>query len=179
MHIFLTGEIQVGKTTIINKTLKQLKKSYGGFKTYFGPDRGAEDRLLYMNRADEPNLFTTDHGIAVFKKDGFPQADTTKFNTYGVELIRRAKATNKAMLVMDECGNLECDALSFQNEILKSLSDDHPILGVIKLSSSGWTDRIRAHSKVTLIMVTRDNRDKLPHLLIKHYLQSRYFNSLR
>jgi nucleoside-triphosphatase len=38
-HIFLTGEIQIGKSTVIKKTLTLLKLEYGGFCTYFGSDR--------------------------------------------------------------------------------------------------------------------------------------------
>lgn len=172
MHIFLTGAIQVGKTTIIQKTLDQLNQTYGGFKTYFGPDRSSDDRLLYMNGADQPNFFTANHGIAVFKQDCFPQVDAAKFNTYGVQLIHSAKA-NRAMIIMDECGNLEDDAINFQHEILKTLEEDHPVLGVIKLASNGWTDMIRNHKKVKLITVTSENRNKLPPALVNHYLQRR------
>lgn len=176
MHIFLTGAIQVGKTTIITKTLKQLNRSYGGFKTYFGLDRSSEDRLLYMNGANELNFFAESHGIAVFKKDCLPQVDTAKLNTYGVELIHRAKA-NAAMLIMDECGNLECNAFSFQNEILQTLAEDHPVLGVVNLSSNDWTDMIRNHSKVKLITVTSENRNELPELLVNFYLEKHHFKT--
>lgn len=174
MHIFLTGTIQVGKSTIITQTLRQLNHRYGGFKTYFGPDRRCDDRLLYMNGADEPNSFSKNYGIAIFKRNCFPQADTAKFNTYGVELIRRAK-TNEAMIIMDECGNLECQALKFQHEILKTLDEELPVLGVIKQDSSGWTDMIRNHRKVKLITVTRENRHTIPAMLVNYYLKSHHF----
>lgn len=173
MHIFLTGAIQIGKSTIVRKTLDQLNQTYGGFKTYFGPDRRSDDRLLYMNGADEPKFFTADYGIAVFKQDCFPQADAAKFNRYGVELILSAKV-NRAMIIMDECGNLENDALNFQHEILQTLDEDHPVLGVIKQSSSGWTDMIRSHRNVKLITVTSKNRNELPQALVNHYLRSRH-----
>lgn len=172
MHIFLTGAIQIGKSTIIRKTLDHLNQTYGGFKTYFGSDRSSDDRLLYMNGADEPKFFTADYGIAVFKQDCFPETDVAKFNTYGVELILSAKV-NRAMIIMDECGNLENDALNFQHEILQTLDEDHPVLGVIKQSSYGWTDMIRNHRNVKLITVTRENRNELPQALVNHYLRSR------
>ena len=40
MHVFLTGEIQVGKSTALDKTLSLLKLPYGGFRTYFGGRTG-------------------------------------------------------------------------------------------------------------------------------------------
>ncbi|WP_303870899.1 nucleoside-triphosphatase [Acetobacterium wieringae] len=171
MHVFLTGPIQIGKSTIIKRTLGQLNRTYGGFKTYFGPDRSSDDRLLYLNEAAEPKFFTTDHGIAVFKKDCLPQVDDARFNTDGVTLIQQAKA-NAAMIVMDECGNLERNALTFQREILNTLDGDTPVLGVIKYDSNGWTDMIRCHKKVKLITVTSQNRNELPARLVNYYLQS-------
>lgn len=177
MHIFLTGPIQVGKSTIIRRTLGQLNQTYGGFKTYFGPDRRFQDRLLYLNGAAEPKFFSTDHGIAIFKKDCLPQVDDARFNTDGVALIQRAKA-NAAMIIMDECGNLERNALTFQREIINTLDGDKPVLGVIKCDSNGWTDTIRNHKKVTLITVTYENRNDLPAYLVNYYLQRGSFKGL-
>ena len=39
MHLFLTGSVQIGKTTALNKTLELLKVTPGGFRSYFGEDR--------------------------------------------------------------------------------------------------------------------------------------------
>ena len=36
MHLFLTGSVQIGKTTALNKTLELLKVTPGGFRSYFG-----------------------------------------------------------------------------------------------------------------------------------------------
>jgi nucleoside-triphosphatase len=164
MKIFLTGEIQIGKSTVINKTLALLKITPGGFRTYFGPDREAPDRLLYLNAASEPKTYHDQNAIAVFAKDKPPYVLTEKFNTYGAELVRSA-SENASLILMDECGSLEKDALQFQNEILKTLAGETPVLGVVKPVSGGWTDFIRRHRQVKLITVTEDNRNSLPYLL--------------
>ncbi|WP_434510364.1 nucleoside-triphosphatase [Desulfitobacterium sp. AusDCA] len=172
MHIFLTGEIQIGKSTVIAKTLALLNVIPGGFKTYFGPDRGCSDKLLYMNSAAGSKLFKEENVIVRFSKGQPPQVLAEKFDTYGTELIRSARA-NSNLIVMDECGSLERDALVFQKEIMDTLEGSIPVFGVIKLASSGWTDRIRNHSKVKLITVTKENRDDLPQVL-SHYLKAVY-----
>ncbi|MBW9150735.1 nucleoside-triphosphatase [Clostridium estertheticum] len=170
MHIFLTGEIQIGKSTVIVKTLDLINKTPKGFQTYFGLDRGCQNKLLYMNSVSEPKVFREENAVARFS-DGYPpNALTEKFDTYGVELIRTARAESN-LILMDECGNLEQDAFVFQKEIIDALDDNVPILGVIKLVSRGWTDIIRNHLKVKLILVTRENRDGLPQILVN------YFNS--
>ncbi len=164
MHIFLTGEIQIGKSTVIAKTLSLLKITPGGFKTYFGPDRGLPDKLLYMNSASEPNVFREENAVARFFENKPPQSLTRKFDTYGVELIKSAR-TGSTLILLDECGSLERDAFVFQKEVIDILDGNTPVFGVVKLASEGWTDRIRNHPKVKLITVTEENRDVLPQIL--------------
>lgn len=171
MHIFLTGEIQVGKSTVIAKTLAGLNITQGGFKTYFGPDRGSVDRLLYMNSAQEPDAFKLGNSVTCFRKGCLPQVYTEKFDTYGVELIRSARA-NANLIIMDECGSFESSAFKFQKEIVDALDGNQLVFGVIKLASRGWTDIIRNHPKVKIVTVTRENRDVLPKLFA-HYLNFR------
>lgn len=164
MNIFLTGEVQVGKSTVIAKTLSLLKITPGGFKTYFGPDRDSPNKLLYMNSAAEPKIFRKENAVARFIEGRPGQALTRKFDTYGVDLIRSAK-TSSSLILMDECGELECDALVFQNEVIDTLDGSMPVFGVLKLASGGWTNIIRNHSKVKLLTVTLENRDDLPQIL--------------
>lgn len=164
MHIFLTGEIQIGKTTIIEKTIALLNVDYGGFKTYFGPDRNLPNRLLYMNSVTEPKNYSEEYGIVRFSEDSKPQVIGNRFDTFGVGLINQA-IVNKELIIMDECGRLEKDSLEFQNRVLTALEGDIPILGVIKLDSNGWVDQIRNHLSVKLITVTKENRDELPKIL--------------
>lgn len=137
MHIFLTGAIQVGKSTVISKTLAMLKIIPGGFRTYYGPERTSPDRWLYINSAsDDAQHYGEEYAVAKFSKDKPPIVLNEKFDTLGVEYIRSARA-NRKLIIMDECGFLERNALLFQKEILDTLNDNIPILGVIKLSGNG------------------------------------------
>ena len=36
MHLFLTGKVQIGKTTVVDKAIARLGVTPGGFRTYFG-----------------------------------------------------------------------------------------------------------------------------------------------
>ena len=166
MHIFLTGEIMIGKTVAIEKTISILGVVPGGFKTYFGPDRDAAEKDLYMNPAAEPMVFRKENAIVHFTDSFHPQILTDRFETYGVSLIRKARNKSK-LIVMDECGFLERDAVQFQREILSALDGSIPVLGVIKLASIAWTTRIRNHPNVKIITVDRENRDSLPPLLAR------------
>lgn len=175
MHIFLTGEIQVGKSTVIAKTLSQLKIIPGGFKTYYGPDRELPNKLLYMNSAPEPKSFREENAVVRFFADHPPQTLTQIFDNYGVELIRSAR-TSSNLILMDECGSLEWEALAFQKEVINTLDGNTPVLGVIKLASKGWVDRVRNHPQVKLIAVTKENRDFLPQILVHQLALAIDFN---
>ncbi|NLM20911.1 MAG: nucleotide kinase [Peptococcaceae bacterium] len=166
MHIFLTGEIQVGKSTVIAKTLALLDITPGGFRTYFGPDRKSPNKLLYMNSASEAPVYKRENAVAIFSENKPPQPLTEKFDLFGSELIRTARQNSK-LILMDECGSLEREAFLFQKTVLETLGYETPILGVIKLDSFGWTEQIKQHPKVKLISVTVENRDTLPTILAK------------
>ncbi|WP_019851203.1 nucleoside-triphosphatase [Desulfitobacterium sp. PCE1] len=172
MHIFLTGEIQVGKSTIIDKTLRICNVAYDGFRTYFGPDRGSPNQRLYMTSASGEQVYQEENVIVRFREEGLPQVLTERFDGYGAELIRLARIKAQ-LIVMDECGSLERNAFAFQEEILEAIVGSVPILGVIKQASNGWTDQIRYHQNVKLISVNEENRDALPEYIASHLL--RYF----
>lgn len=169
MNIFLTGEIQIGKSTVINKVLNFLNVDYGGFKTYFDSNRESCDKILYLSSAAEPKMFTEDNVVVRFHGDCPPEVLNSKFDTNGVRLIKDARLNSK-LILMDECGRLEADAFKFQHEILDALSGNKPVFGALKKSDKGWTDSIRNHPNVKLITVTRENRDYLPEKLANYFV---------
>ena len=50
-HVFLTGAVQCGKSTVVSRVLEGWAGAVGGFRTGFGPDRACPERLLYLWRA--------------------------------------------------------------------------------------------------------------------------------
>jgi nucleoside-triphosphatase len=170
-HIFLTGEIQIGKSTVINKTLSLLssadngeKPLYGGFRTYFGPDRSSPDRCLYINEASEPLSYDGRHIIARFQRYLPPEVLSHRFDTLGSSYVIAARRKAK-LIIMDECGSLEAEALRFQETIFKTLNGNIPVFGVIKMSATGWVEILRSHPKIMLITVDESNRDVLPGMI--------------
>lgn len=170
-HIFLTGDIRTGKSTVIRKTLLLLKPLdharkplFSGFCTYFGPDRTNPDRFLYLNDASSPPVYDEQHAVARFIKGRAPEAFPGRFDALGVKLISEARK-NARLIIMDECGGLEREAFAFQNEVIGTLEGGIPVLGVVKAGSAGWTDKIRRHPKVRLLTVDRANRDVLQLLI--------------
>lgn len=160
MHVFLTGAPGVGKSTALYRTLTLLNISPGGFLTYFGPDRDS----LYLGPAWLPRAYPAERIVARMA-DGRPVADPAAFDQLGPAAIHGLPGAK--LLLFDECGGLEREALFFQQAVLSALDGSVPILGVIKPQRAGtWLTGIQDHPRVVILPVTVDNRDALPELLV-------------
>ena len=155
-HLFLTGERQVGKSTIVDKVLARLQQPVGGFRTFGanytadgGSDvciRGVGEDLSHCVAQRRANM----GGCVVF-----PDV----FDHIGVRLLQLTPEVR--MVVMDELGFMEAEAHAFQRAVLNCLDGPIPVLGVIKPMPHPFLDQIRAHPKVQIVTVRADNRDAI------------------
>lgn len=169
MHVFLTGEVQVGKSTIILKTLAALGlASPGGFRTVSVPDLPGGAMSVYLVRAeDSAPAMTRENrvGIRCLAQGGiekFPVA----FDRAGVRALEGAETS--WLIVMDEIGRMEQDAAQFSARILKLLDEKTPILGVVQLrADTALTRAVRAHRNVRLLTITKENREQLAQEVLR------------
>lgn len=166
MHVFLTGEVQCGKSTALARALKQISRPLFGFRTLF-TDRYNDNKALYMLPADFTGSPAEAQIVAWFI-NGKPQPLTQRFNDIGATLLCKAQQHPEGLILMDECSRFERDALDFQKEIFNCLDSDIPVLGVVRQNASGWVDGIRNHPNVKLLTVTEENRDSIPNEIIKY-----------
>lgn len=168
MHVFLTGNIQVGKSTIIQKVIQALDIAPGGFLTGFGGTRRLPERTLYMNPAWEEPVYDEEHTVVRFEAGVPPLPDPEAFNRLGCRFLRQSRAWAR-LLVMDECGQLERNASEFQRCVLECLDQRIPVLGVLKKAPGQWLDQIRLHPAVTVIHIDEENRDEWASRLIEDF----------
>lgn len=165
-HILLTGDIQVGKSTIIQKILHELDISAGGFRTIWGDpffDGRSDLFLLGIGEVPSPERIAATrhgHGCGI---TAFPEI----FDTVGTHLID--EASSSSLIIMDELGFLEKDAEKFQRAVLSALTSSIPILGVVRNMQNPFLDRVRAHPDVDVIVVTEENRDELYCRLLERF----------
>lgn len=157
MHIFLTGAVGCGKSTVIDRALARTTLAVGGFRTGFGPDRASGERSLYLWGAWEAPVRDAHHTVAHFQA-GVPCPLPGRFDALGTACLARPAE----LIIMDECGRLERDAPCFQAAVLEKLDGDTPILGAVRQGLPGWTKAIAAHPKVKIVEVTLENRNLLP-----------------
>lgn len=167
MKIFLIGEIGIGKSTVINKTLDLLKVEGCGFRTYFCENR----RSLFMD-----NLRGDKEIIAAFNSGKTPPIPRKEvIDIFGSESVYKGAEIalkGEKLMIMDELGFLESQSFEFQRAINAVLSYEIPILGVIKNKEIKWISSLMESNKeIKKIYVTKDNRDSLPYELLKLFEQ--------
>ncbi len=176
-HVFLTGDFQVGKSTLIRNVLKELPTCrLGGFCTISVMDTPEAFGSVYIVKADA--VFAADGNNISFNEEnrvgirsnkgpiGFPEV----FEQYGVNALSDIGTCD--LILMDEVGKMERNALTFTNLILEVLEGDVPVLGVLrKEGATPIQEAIRNHPNVQLIEVTVENRDQLLPELVRYYSQ--------
>jgi nucleoside-triphosphatase len=164
MHIFLTGDIRIGKSTVLKKALSELGLPFGGFETFYRGERGRAGSVLLMKKAGD----AMDEGRVIARfEEGRMAAFPDRFDEIGCALLKEARKKAR-LILMDECGRLEKDALLFQREVLGTLDRGTPVLGVVRRHAGGWTERIVSHLGVLVLAVTEKNRDILPERIVWH-----------
>lgn len=161
--MFFTGERGVGKSTLLNRLLAKRQLTIDGFRTlpFVHPGGG---KGFYLAANEEVPLANPgpDRIIARRAADGrieerFPHV----FDTVGVRILSRCLNNPPDLIVMDELGFLENQALQFQHWVFRCLEAPVSVLGVIKPRSTPFLDRIRQRQDVTVCPVTVANREQL------------------
>ncbi len=163
MHIFLTGDVQVGKSTIIRKTLLALQlQAIGGFRSISVPDLPDGAMSVYLIPAGDEHPMMGDWNRVGIRKgcgrgiEKIPEA----FERAGVQAL--VDAENMPLILMDEVGRMESAAARFSERILALLDGSAPIFGVVqKIADTKLTNAIRQHPNVRVLTVTKENREEL------------------
>lgn len=160
MHIFLTGEIHVGKSTILRRWLAAHPDiRLGGFRTVpkLG-DAGVRDGVHIVPAAGDAPLVPENCILRCRGK--WPNCElrrfTHVFDTVGVSLLEEADGCD--VILMDEIGIQEDEAVQFQRAVLARLDGTIPVLGVVRNKTGVLTDAVRRHPNTEIIPVTVENR---------------------
>jgi nucleoside-triphosphatase len=169
MHVFLTGDKQIGKTTVITSFLEKTGLAADGFMTYWEPTRPGERRLhlapfAFEKFSTERRLIATDfgHGLS-------PVSEVIEvFDTYGKSLLDSSGSCD--CIVMDELGFIEANAKHFLASVVARIDGEIPIIGVLKKCDAQFIGAICAHKNVMLKDVTAENREETLNWLLKRFL---------
>jgi len=159
-HLFLTGDKQVGKSTLLKKLIEAKSLDCTGFET----------RAFYLN--GERRGFTL-HGFVdmppyendciccarIAEKKSVPVS--LVFQENGVRILKESLSSTSAYILMDELGRLERESEGFIEQVFACLDSPKRVIGVLQKCSSEHVKAISQRNDVTLITVTHENRNTL------------------
>jgi len=161
MRIIITGEIQVGKSRILDRIRKQYHPtSISGFLSC----------PIIKNKINAGYYLQSLNG----KREIFAHVDFDKrnqfgpfgvklevFNTFAVRILEQA--TEAKLIIMDELGIMEKNAVRFVEQIVDIFQKPKNIIAVIQQRALNfWIARIGQDNIDLSFTVTEENRDILP-----------------
>lgn len=156
-HLFFTGEMGVGKSTLIRKILRQAKGPVGGFFTVKAEDLFPGQPSLHLLSLKQTLVPSKENFLTFCGEKN--EETAAMFNKLGCGALSDTR--DLELLIMDELGPHEANALLFQRAVIRALDGPVPILGVLQKADSPFLSEIRAHPKVAVVEVTRQNREQL------------------
>ncbi len=168
MNVLLTGDINTGKSRLIDVFLKEYSGSIVGFKTLRAKtdiDAFFGIYLLDVRNLAEP--LTKQNRIGTCFEDKTLVCHDDVLEKAGTAAL--TFDTLPSLIVLDEIGVLEKNCAAFTNKITECLDSQTNVLGVIKKKRDRFLDSIIDRNDVIVIDVQGKQQKKLLEL-IKRYL---------
>lgn len=154
-NIFITGEKQIGKSTLLNKLIAEMQLSISGFRTL--PYRIENERMgFYFSALVETDTYRNNMPISIQTSSTSCIPITETFETLGTHVLRKSIEGSAPIILMDELGRLERMATKFNQEINQVLDSDKMVLGVLQ------------QAEVPLLNAIKERKDTLIFTLSKH-----------
>lgn len=162
-HILITGDLGIGKSTLVDRLLKECAVPLYGYRTKNVLCGNKRSGNVYIYPINEERFVNTETNCVACTNEDKKKGMTVHldvFDTLGVQYLREAKPGG--LIVMDELGFLETEAFAFRRAVLERLDGDIPVLAVVRLNKdTDFLNQIRSHEKCQLYTVTEENRDQL------------------
>ena len=160
-HIILCGRRQVGKTTMVNRLMRELCIPVYGYQTSTTVRDPDGTRHIYMYPAGKVDGYMSEENHVGDCNMKVRSVNRSVFEDLGVRLLKGAKPDG--VIVMDEIGFMEIGADDFCGEILRALDGDIPVLAAVKDTEFGseFLDKIRKHQNAGVYMLTEKKRDEV------------------
>jgi nucleoside-triphosphatase len=173
-NLFLTGEVGVGKSTIVRSLIyaHYSEQNVGGFKTVPYMEDG--ELKGYSISEYTAGLDTLNSGYIVGvniggghrkKCIGRPEV----FESIGVEILENCLEKHPEIIVMDELGFFESEAENFKRRVYDVLDGNTQVLGVLKKRKTQFLDSVKNRKDVLVLEVDKNNRDSLKEEIEKYW----------
>ena len=164
-NILLTGPPRCGKSTVIEKMVKQIQGPVIGFFTREIKEKGRRVGFAIITLDGK-------EGILAHEESKSPR----RVGKYGVnidELERIAvpsmipRTADQMVIIIDEIGKMECFSPLFRETLTQTLDSANPVIGSIAQRGNPFIEKIKVGKDILLVTVSEKNRDSLPAYLLE------------
>lgn len=157
MHTLIVGDIGVGKSTLINKLIKELNREVFGFQTK--KIKTATFEGIYIGEFGKEIIPSNQNLLGIVNGD---KVDVIKdsFNNFSKNLLK--PIPKNYIIVFDELGFMERDEEEFCSTILSLFDGDTPIIAAVKSKKDiSFLKKIKNHKKTKIFYINEKNRNLL------------------
>lgn len=156
-HILVVGPPRCGKSTLIERVVRQLDRPATGFFTR--ELKTGERRVGFA-------IETLDGKRGILAHQDLKSR--YQVGRYGVNLAdidgiavpSLVPSGPEALVVVDEIGKMECFSRLFRDTLIRVLNSSHRVLGSIALKGDRFIQGIKARNDVFLIGLSEANREQ-------------------
>lgn len=170
-HILICGPRGAGKSTLIEKLLKECTLPVYGFFTRSTPRDDTGFHSIYIHPAGFQDRVRSESNHIGDCNGRERTVNTQVFTEKGVPLLR---AKPDGVIFMDELGFMEVDSKPFCDAVMDCLDGSIPVIAAVKERDDiEFLDRIRSHPNAAVYHITKENRESL-YRELSEILQSNF-----
>ena len=156
-HILVTGPPRCGKSTLIERVVRQLDRPATGFFTR--ELRTGERRVGFaIETLDGKRGILAHQDLRSRYQVGRYGVSLEDIN--GVAVPSLIPSGPEDLVVVDEIGKMECFSRLFRDTLIRVLNSNHRLLGSIAIKGDRFIQGIKARDDVLLIGLSEANREE-------------------
>jgi nucleoside-triphosphatase THEP1 len=156
-HILITGPPRCGKSTLIERVVRQLDRPATGVFTR--EVRAGERRVGFaIETLDGKRGILAHQDLKARYQVGKYGVNLSDIE--GIAVPSLLPSGPEELVVVDEIGKMECFSRLFRDTLIRVLNSRHPVLGSIALKGDRFIEGIKARNDVLLVGLSKINREE-------------------
>ncbi|MEP7011294.1 MAG: nucleoside-triphosphatase [Acidobacteriota bacterium] len=169
--LFLTGEPGVGKSTLLEKAVCEIRNRSSWFEVvgFFTREiRNGSERIGFETVTVDGQHIGQ---LALKTESGTYELNSATMKELVLPAIDKGLAHRRALLIVDEIGPIQLQNPEFQRLMRIAMEDTSlSILGIVAAKGHSFLGYIHHHIRSRLISVTEINRDSLLEQIIEEFV---------
>ncbi len=165
-NILVTGPPGSGKSTLIERTARQIEGPLTGFYTRDIREKGARVGFSIETLDGKKGV------LAHIKSESKVRLGRYKVNLKEFEdiAIPAMKPSQRdEIVIIDEIGKMECFSPAFRTALIKTLDSGNRIIGSIAQKGTPFIEKIKQRRDVLLVPISKENRDAILASLVERF----------